>query len=820
MTHRSRILAVILFALAVAPVLADGTILTTGATLTVGTGNTQGEIIIDPAATGGPPPTLPDLGTLGSIGSMTGSVPPFPGGGTGADGSFLAMSSMTLPGGTYNFTDYTIEAFNTVRYTGAVEILVTGDVEILGTLSTNSLGASITIRCGGDFLVSGGDEVTGEVRAEADSSDVEIHAQGTLWGRRIATVYAADGTVSLTSNESTDIGVDLSETEVRGNAGVTIRSATGVLFEDGSDVQTTSGPVLIQAFGDDVDFRFGSQANGGANHLTVEAKANLVLREASTLNTSSGNLTATAFEGMLSVRNDSTINTSSGSSTLRAGLSVEVVDMSTLNTFDGPMEVTAYAGGVLCGDGPADDCTVNSRDGKITIRAATSITIRGVTSVNTLSSDIEFRAHGGDAKIQDDADVNSSDGHFDARASNGILALDLSGITPARVSLSAGSGGVTLTGNEVRANDGSLNVLTTGPITAVTSLYGASISLVSLESSVDISGADVESYPTEAIEVDTDSGDIVVESWAGSSGVIDATNATLRTGDASLVSGSIILRIYDVGSTTVVEAFFLPKRVAAKENAKKPEKSKLAAVGFFDLGPGAVDLTGAATLDVGGKRFDIPSFEAIKGGAAYRYSSGGVDFQVVPSRSGSSRAKFKLKYAGTFAGMVDLDGNFPLRFANAAVDGGSVIGLTRGVYKLGRRRGAISEPNLYVARAKAKVKGAGKDALKLIAGIATTGVTPTQAPELRIAFGPMLDVTIPSGDFTKSGDRFTFRGDRDGITSVVVDYLKEVVTVKGKNLDLGNIPEGAQSVSITLVLGSDERTVNVRMVRSRSSLKY
>ena len=57
-------------------------------------------------------------------------------------------------------------------------------------------------------------------------------------------------------------------------------------------------------------------------------------------------------------------------------------------------------------------------------------------------------------------------------------------------------------------------------------------------------------------------------------------------------------------------------------------------------------------------------------------------------------------------------------------------------------------------------------------------------------------------------------------SSSTVDYLRELVTIKGRNLDLGAFPEGAQAVEITVRIGTDERAVRVRMVRKGKSLKY
>src|SRR6185295_14107013 len=108
---------------------ANGTIDTTSAAFSPGTAPTAGVVTIDPCVTGGNAPSIPPLGTLGSIGAMTGSLPAFPGGGSGG-GAFHATSDQTLAGGSFDFATYVVDAGVTVTYSGAVTIRTTGDVSI------------------------------------------------------------------------------------------------------------------------------------------------------------------------------------------------------------------------------------------------------------------------------------------------------------------------------------------------------------------------------------------------------------------------------------------------------------------------------------------------------------------------------------------------------------------------------------------------------------------------------------------------------------------------------------------------------------------
>jgi hypothetical protein len=123
-------------------------------------------------------------------------------------------------------------------------------------------------------------------------------------------------------------------------------------------------------------------------------------------------------------------------------------------------------------------------------------------------------------------------------------------------------------------------------------------------------------------------------------------------------------------------------------------------------------------------------------------------------------------------------------------------------------------------KASAVLKGAGKDSLTLVAGLATNGATPLTAPDLAIAFGPSLLVNFTSAELTPKGDTFVFKGNRSGVTSVVLDYKRETLTVKGKAMSLGTFADGAVPLTVQLTLGADERADSVRAVHKGTKLKY
>jgi len=271
---------------------------------------------------------------------------------------------------------------------------------------------------------------------------------------------------------------------------------------------------------------------------------------------------------------------------------------------------------------------------------------------------------------------------------------------------------------------------------------------------------------------------------------------------------------------TSVASYFLPRSVKVKFNAKHPEKSQLVATGFFDLGPDPVDLTAAATLDVGGYEVKALTLTPNKKGTAFTLKQAGLQFTVKPDKSGSSRALFTIKVKDNLEGLVDPDGVLDLHFVIDAVDAQGAVTLEQGKYKLGKKRGALVSPAIYLYRVANKLKGGGADALSLRTGMATSGTTPAGAPAFALDFGENFEATLAGSDFQKKGDRFSFKGPPGGLTSVVLDYLRETVSVKGKGVDLGAFADGPQPVTVSVGLGGDVREVSVRMVKKGKSLKY
>jgi hypothetical protein len=263
-----------------------------------------------------------------------------------------------------------------------------------------------------------------------------------------------------------------------------------------------------------------------------------------------------------------------------------------------------------------------------------------------------------------------------------------------------------------------------------------------------------------------------------------------------------------------VDSFFLPTKVAYKPNASDPAKGKLVSAGTLDTGSADADFTGAATLEVGGFSVPIPALAPKGTGLLFR--EGGVTLSIKPSKTGSSRAKFKLVVLGDLTGAVDPNQPLAVRFANAAVDARGEVGLTGGKFKLGRQRGALVAPAVFLAKLKARLADAGPDSFSLLAGLATDGQTPAEAPSVRVEIGDAYAALVPASAFTRQGDRYVAKGD----VGVVLDYLRETVAVKAKGVELGAFAQGANALRVEIAVADDARASTVRAVRKGASLRY
>lgn len=127
--------------------------------------------------------------------------------GNGADGSYTAAANTTLPGGTYNFTDFTINAGVTVTVTGPNPLIIrsTGNITINGILEANGGAGSNGVTysaagIGGTGVAggyNGGNGSFSSISGPLDGSDGNgpggIGNKGTAWSGGGGGGYANNG---------------------------------------------------------------------------------------------------------------------------------------------------------------------------------------------------------------------------------------------------------------------------------------------------------------------------------------------------------------------------------------------------------------------------------------------------------------------------------------------------------------------------------------------------------------------------------------------------------------------------------------------------
>jgi hypothetical protein len=608
-------------------------------------------------------------------------------------------------------------------------------------------------------------------------------------------VRAKDGAVTLSSVNA----IKIQEGYFEGNGGgITLRSRDHIIQL--ADLLMVAGST---GQGIDIEAALGITVSGRADLTTgagplrmISHRSFIILDGVYSIYTGSGEQEYRANAGVV-LRSGSILSSNTGGISIRSGDVVSVWSTSSVASVEGDIHVVGIA--LLL----RNDALIHSGRGAIRIDS----------QVCELSDDARLGrgsfSHGPiDIRCYKLVGVSTGpQGHI--HGSSVTLDIRTDGFYEQTI-------GAFLHACPIRAESGDLVIRSEGPVDSEGALEARGNIRLESEQSIELVGASLRTHD----RTEGTSGSILVRSWGGEGAHVWLTDSSLATGDAPVASGDIDVLIGELES--VIEepgaSWILPKRVVLKLNERDPTRSKVVVSGFCDLGLGAADLTAAATLEVGGLDIDVPGMVAK--GKKFSHKDGSPKVTFKASKSGSSLAKFKMTVTADLTGLVDPESELTMRFAGAGVDGTGTVRLTKGKYALGKVRGALVEPGLYLAKAKAAVKGAGKDKLALTLGLTTDGTTPAAASDLSIGFGDHVAVTIPAAEFTRNGDRYEFRGDADGITKVVIDYARETITVKGKGMDLGTVPEGPVEVDVSVGLGAESRAVRVRMVRSGSALRY
>ena len=475
-----------------------GTIDDTSATVEAGSAPTQGTVTIDACLAGGTPPSLPPLGDIGAIGAMTGSLPAFPGGGTGADDAFSASADRTLPGGTYNHTTYHIDSGVTVTYSGPVTILTTGDVTLQGAIVTNSASAPITIRCDGGFTFW---SASGGVRTLGATSPVDIMVGDDVNGSGPSEISAADGDVSISAHADgvAPGGIRLQDANVYSTTGsLTIRS-DGRVSTWAATLSADSGAMLIQSFGAHVGFgdRTEQSVQTGPS-LTVEAATEVDFGYENSVRTGPGTLRVTAFGGDIQLEEYCDVASGAGSQLFRARGDVSVETDCTFVSDSGSIEFTAYGGNVEIEPPPGwgGASQLYCYDGDVVLRASDSVLVGGRVELWSEDGLVTVRAFGGDVRFAEDARMG---GALEIRAANAVDASTAGGsarFSGSSIDISAGDGGVKVDLDSARAQSGDFDILSAGPVTLGGTIQTAGdLKVTSLHSSIALPNATVTAPP-------------------------------------------------------------------------------------------------------------------------------------------------------------------------------------------------------------------------------------------------------------------------------------------------------------------------------------
>jgi len=816
-------LAALAFGAGGGPASALGVIDITDSTVQSGSLPFPTGVTIDPAAPGSPP-AAPDAGAAPAAPSLGGAMPAFPGAGDGTDGAFAAAVDTTLAGGTWNFTSFTVSNLATVEVTGAAVILVQGDASINGRVFSNADGFSLMLVCGGGFELMNVSrfETLGANSDVLVAAGTKIDVGSGLAGGMIgfAMVRAVAGDVELRAHGpdpmagDTDITVDAGQ--VLAPAGsVTLLSAEGITVGGGTaltpgDALAGGGAFLARAFGDGIAVtEFGEVDAANGSPATLESAGRIDFDG----QWFAGGATAVRLAAVLGpVAIGGSIGASTGGIEVLSGAGIAYTKADTEVSVGGfgSLLLSAAAGSIVL---TSQDCRSYTSGGTLTAVASGDIHLFSNSFLSTFAPNLSLsvRSSGGSVILEDSSSLDSG-GPLAILAGADFSALG-GGPTVRGQSVQIGAeGSASISLITARATSGGFGILASGPVVVDRTLTAAgSVSVASLGSDLNLDTATVRTDDQTA----PPSGSITVESWNPDAQIL-ATEATIRSGTSSSAPGAVSLLVH--GTLVVlppVESFLLPKKVKA---TKDGDRSRLVAAGIFDTGPDPADLGAAATVDVGGLSFPIEGLVPNAKATAFVHREPGLVLLVIPSKTGSSRARFRLVALGAgLEGAVNLEDDLALSFDNGAILGTGTVGLEAGKYVLGRKRGALKEPNLWLAKARAKVVGDGMDVLSLRVGLATDGETPTEAPSLQVAFGDSFTQTFTGEQFAVNGGVLSAV---DGGVKAVLDYRRELLTVSARGINLGNFLEGAQPVSVRLTLGGETREVRVRMVKKGARLGY
>ncbi len=542
--------AAVAAAIPTAALVAGGDIDTIGADIASGDAPTRGAVTIDDSA---------DLGAVPAddegIGSDSPPAYPFDADyrfdGLGGP-QFHATSDVTLPGGTYDFRSFTVDAGVTVRFNGATTLRVAGDVLLNGLIrfapaaESGGIGQQLSLTTTGDLTIhaSSGESSAGIV---IDGADAERY--GYVWalvkGRFAAT--AEPGSTATLAGEN-----------ARGSAnyfvhatGVTrlsnVRLSSGRNYSSGIHV---AGDLYAEnCIGEDRDFILEAPegsvtvAGGRYQRLAISARNDVLVRDGAEFTGEA--LGITTSRGGVRIGGDVVIDVS-------GGFGVEA---------DGDIELASGARVTVGGDEAARNSVylstgrgrVDVRDGAVidasTGEIVTIVTANGIDIAGSVraGNGLTFGATAGDVVVRDSALLAAGEGPVRVYAAGTIAAEGgTASITAAEFDLQSVTGGLDLDLSTLRATSGRVVAISNG-VVKLRGGYEAArdIQIVSRRDGIDVAGATLS---TAAVS-DSISGFVRLATYA-SNAPIDASDATIRSGDSDVQSGDVLLQVAAQGGET------------------------------------------------------------------------------------------------------------------------------------------------------------------------------------------------------------------------------------------------------------------------------
>ena len=263
-------------------------------------------------------------------------------------------------------------------------------------------------------------------------------------------------------------------------------------------------------------------------------------------------------------------------------------------------------------------------------------------------------------------------------------------------------------------------------------------------------------------------------------------------------------------------AFIAPKKVTLSLPTgvtKKSPPPSLSASGILDTGVDTVDLSLPGTLSLGSHEiaFSEGLTPTTSQGKKYAGEAGGASLKLTLDKKGSSETRFTLRYSGDLTGDAVTDGPLKIGYATDEFDAQSTVVMTHGSFKRGKLPASVVAPSLDVRKANLALRGPSRDNLQLTLGFASDGTAPLAPSDFEIGFGAYLGVVPAASLAVKSGEKFQFKGDIDGIKKVTINYAKGEIQIKLRKTTLGLYGEGGAPALVEVTLDGETQTLAFRI---------